>query len=43
MACVGIPMDVMALLQERFVFGKEICVITGTLVTTSGKNKFRLC
>ena len=36
LASIGIPFDVLALLQNGWRFGKDICIVVGTLVTTSG-------
>ena len=36
LASVGIPFDVLALLQNGWRFGKDICIVVGALVTTSG-------
>ena len=38
LACVGVSMDVLALLNHEWGLGKVVCVATGTLVTTSGMN-----
>ena len=34
----GATIDVLALFYNGWTFGKDVCTITGTLVTTSGKN-----
>ena len=39
-AFVGVSMDVLSLVQDGWELGKEVCIITGTLVTTSGMNIF---
>ena len=36
LASIGIPFDVMALLQNGWRFGKDICIVVGALATTSG-------
>ena len=36
MAFVGVPMEVLPLLQDGWGPGKEVCIVTGTVVTTSG-------
>ena len=36
LACFGVPLDVQALVQKGWVYGKDICMITGALTTTSG-------
>ena len=36
LALIGIPFDVLALLQNGWRLGKDVCIIAGTLVTTSG-------
>ena len=40
MAFVGVPMEVLPLLQDGWGPGKEVCIVTGTVVTTSGNMKF---
>ena len=36
LAFVGVPMDVLPLLEEKWAPGKNICIATGTVVTTAG-------
>ena len=40
MAFVGVPMEVLPLLQDGWGPGKEVCIVTGTVVTTSGNIKY---
>ena len=40
MAFVGVPMEVLPLLQDGWGPGKEVCIVTGTVVTTSGNMKY---
>ena len=40
LAFVGVPMDVLSLLRDGWGPGKELCILTGTVVTTSGMITF---
>ena len=35
-AFVGVPMDVLPLLHDKWIPEKDLCIITGTIVTTTG-------
>ena len=35
-AFVGVPMDVLPLLHDKWVPEKDLCITTGTIVTTTG-------
>ena len=40
MAFVGVPTEVLPLFQDGWGPGKEVCIVTGTVVTTSGNTKY---
>ena len=36
LAAIGLPLDIFALVKKGWILGKNICIISGSLVTTAG-------
>ena len=37
LSLVGLPIDVLALITRKWILGKNLCVVSGSVVTTCGK------
>ena len=37
LSIVGLPIDVLALITRKWILGKNLCVVSGSVVTTCGK------